>query len=759
MRWLRRLWQSGDLPWLLAVLGFFAVQYRAVVLQGRHWLFGDNAFQNFPWHYYVWDRVRHGGLTAPCREMALGFPLFAEPQAQCFYPLNTALWPIADPFVSFSLKLVLHMLGATVGVFVLARWLGRSALGAAAAALVMCGSSFMVYRVVHAPILFSLAWLPWVVVLYLQVVRTGSRLAFVGLVGCAAMQVLTGHPQLAVYTVLACLISALGVAQQAATSEREGRKRWLRPLAIVAGAYALGLLIGMVQIAPTYELYLYSWRTGMGDIELVRQWGCSLKDLAVNVLAGAEATWKWEKVAFPGTLAWVAVLYGLVAWHDRPTRTLLALILVALLLSWSDGNPLYDVVGYLPVLNRFRAPGRAGVLLALGAALLLGRLVDSVRAGEVSPRKLLWGLLAGLGLMEAVALATTGRPGLGPWVEGDPLGWQLVVLVAAAAGAATLSRSRLQGLASRGPLLMAGAMLVLSAGEFLLIARDINPAFTREEWLQQPNQRIYALAAQQRAPSDGAFVRWRDGLPNNVAIYFHLPQARGFTPMAFPAMDAMNTWLAGPNTPATLAAFGVDWVATDRQRAEAAGLRVVGSAGDWVLCRSPLPAERAYVPEKMIPGDLAVAAALLRDESTDPRQTVAAPAAIIGPEPAYCPGGKVEVMGDAPGRTILRTSTTAPGLVVVPRLWAPFWSATVDGQPTNTLATNMVLLSAVIPAGEHTVAFVWAPEMLRPALVSGLMALLWVVWLVSEWRRKHGAWRRSTAVSGSAEARLPGAAE
>ena len=111
MRWLRRLWHSGDLPWLLAVLGFFALQHRAVVLQGRHWLFGDNAFQNFPWHYFVWDRVRHGGLTAPCREMALGFPLFAEPQAQCFYPLNTALWPIADPFVSFSLKLILHMLG------------------------------------------------------------------------------------------------------------------------------------------------------------------------------------------------------------------------------------------------------------------------------------------------------------------------------------------------------------------------------------------------------------------------------------------------------------------------------------------------------------------------------------------------------------------------------------------------------------------------------------------------------------------------
>lgn len=744
MRWLRRLWHSGDLPWLLAVLGFFALQHRAVVLQGRHWLFGDNAFQNFPWHYFVWDRVRHGGLTAPCREMALGFPLFAEPQAQCFYPLNTALWPIADPFVSFSLKLILHMLGATVGVYVLARWLGRSAMGAAAAALVMCGGSFMVYRVVHAPILFSLAWLPWVVLLYLQTLRTGSRLAFAGLVGCAAMQVLTGHPQLAVYTVLACLIMALGLPT-GSTAGAPGRgMRCVRSLGVIAGAYGLGLLISMVQIAPTYELYLYGWRTGLGDIELVRQWGCSLKDLAVNVLAGAEATWKWEKVAFPGTLAWVALLLGLVAWRERPTRALVALVVVGLLLSWSDGNPLYDAIGYVPVLNRFRAPGRAGVLLALGGALLLAWLVDGVRGGEVPPRKLLWGLLAALGLTEAVALTTTGRLGLGPWVAGDPLGWQLAVLVAVAGTCAV----RLARTPARGALL-AGLLLTLTAGEFLLIARGINPAFTAEEWLQQPDQRIYALAAQKRQADDGAFARWRDGLPNNVAIYFHLPQARGFTPMAFPAMDAMNTWLAGPNTPETLAAFGVDWVATDRERAEAAGLRVVASAGDWVLCRSPLPAERVYIPEEMVPGQLAEAAALLRDETNDPRRTVAAPPAIIGPQPVYCPGGQARLVEDVSGRTVLRTATKAPGLVVVPRLWAPFWSATVDGQPTETLATNMVLLSAVIPAGEHTVTFVWEPEMLRPALVSGLMALLWAVWLVSEYRRTRRA--RQTSAAGPAQ--------
>jgi hypothetical protein len=138
---------------------------------------------------------------------------------------------------------------------------------------------------------------------------------------------------------------------------------------------------------------------------------------------------------------------------------------------------------------------------------------------------------------------------------------------------------------------------------------------------------------------------------------------------------------------------------------------------------------------------------------------VAAPAALVGPEPAFCPGGKAEPLEDAPGRTVVRTSTTAPGLVVVPRLWAPFWSATVDGQPTETLATNMVLLSAVIPAGEHTVVFAWEPEMLRPALVSGLMALLWMVWLLSEYGRRRPAGRPSSVVPEREEGRSAEGAE
>ena len=184
----------NDAAWIAGVLAFFAIQYRATVFLGRHWLFGDNSFQNFPWHYFVWDRVRHGGLADPCLEMSLGFPLLAEPQVQALYPFNTALWPIDDPFVSFTLKLLLHMLAATIGMYVLARQLGRSPMASAAAAIVLGGSSFMVYRIVHAPLLFGLAWLPWIVLLFMRARLHGSRPAFVGLVGCCAMQVLSGQP-------------------------------------------------------------------------------------------------------------------------------------------------------------------------------------------------------------------------------------------------------------------------------------------------------------------------------------------------------------------------------------------------------------------------------------------------------------------------------------------------------------------------------------------------------------------------------------
>ncbi|MGE5531602.1 MAG: YfhO family protein [Bacteroidota bacterium] len=727
----RRWWRNPDVGGLAVTLAFFAVMYRQAIFGGRHWLFGDNASYNFPCQFFVFDRFRHGGLTSPCLEMGLGFPLYAEPQAQCFYPLNTAFWPLADPLTGFTLKMLLHMLLATIGMYCLARSLGRKSLGATAAAVVMCGGSFMVYRVIHAPILFALAWLPWVVLLYLKALRKGSVLAFAGMIGCTAMQILSGHPQLSIYTAFACII--LGAGTEPLAGESAWRHRG-RIIGLVAGGYLGGALLATVQLAPTYELYLYGPRTAGADLGLMRQWGCSLRDLAVDVLGRAEAQYKWEKVAFPGSLAWVAIVCALFNLRHKPTRALLGLVLVGLIVSWSDTNPLYDILAYVPVINRFRASGRIGVLIILGAGLLLAQLLDDLPRERM--KSALWSAAAVLGLFELVALATTGRIGLGPWVSADPVGWQLPALLLSLAGLGAA------GLMPRLRPALPAILLLLTAAELLIFANGVNPAMTRQEWEQHPDQQVYRQAAVRCRETGGAFVRWRDGLPNNVSIVYGVPQARAYTPMASPALDLMNTLLFGPNTQAALAAYGVKWVATDEATARQQGLQVVDHVDKWVLAKNPLTVTTAYFPRELVPGELAAVAAAVADPAADLRDTAVVSPMVVGAQPVMTGGGEAKVLEETLTRIVVKTTTTQPNLLILTRLWTPNWRATVDGKPTEPETANAILMCVTVPAGEHTVELSYNSDMLRPAAVSLLLALLWIVWLITEIRRRRQALAR-----------------
>lgn len=718
------LW--NDAAWIAVVLAFFAIQYRATVFLGRHWLFGDNSFQNFPWHYFVWDRVRHGGLADPCLEMSLGFPLLAEPQVQALYLFNTALWPIADPFVSFTLKLLLHMLAATIGMYVLARQLGRSPMASAAAAIVLGGGSFMVYRIVHAPLLFGLAWLPWIVLLFMRARLHGSRLAFIGLVGCCAMQVLSGQPQMAVYTFIAAVVITAG---RRADADGESLLRWwAHTLGLITCGYIGGLIIAMVQVSPSYELYLYGPRAQAMDPNLARQFGCSLKDLAVNFLANATADWKFEKVAFPGSIAWVAIVAAF--WRrDRLGRALLILVGLGLLLSWSDTNPLYDVITHLPIVSKLRAPGRYGLLIAIGGALLLAYLVDDIRQRRV--RRPMLAVLGAIILLQAVALMTSHRLGLGPFTVDDPLGWQAPILLAA------LLASAVAALRPHLTPALPPALLVLAAVELVLFGVTEQPAVTKQEWLDAPDQRIYQVAAEHAAEAPGAFVRWRDGLPSNVSIYYGIPQTRCHTPMAAGELEALHTYFYGPNRPSLLAAFGVRWVATDDELARAEGLKPVERVGRWLLCENPEEPLRAYIPTELIPGDFPTAMQVLRDRRADPRRTVVVPPDIIGSEPISCPEGEAEVLEDSPGRMVVRTRVAQPGLLVVTRLWTPHWSASVDGQSMPTTRAYSYLLATPVTPGEHTVVLDYQMPLVEVAGVSIAATLGWFVWLLIELRRRR----------------------
>jgi hypothetical protein len=107
-------------------------------------------------------------------------------------------------------------------------------------------------------------------------------------------------------------------------------------------------------------------------------------------------------------------------------------------------------------------------------------------------------------------------------------------------------------------------------------------------------------------------------------------------------------------------------------------------------------------------------------------------------KPADFPAGSgnVEVFARHADRLVLRTDAAAPATLVISRLFAPGWRASVDGEPTPIARANEALMALRVPAGAHEVALEYAPRSVRIGLVVTIVSLLlWLTLLVVPSRR------------------------
>lgn len=73
-------------------------------------------------------------------------------------------------------------------------------------------------------------------------------------------------------------------------------------------------------------------------------------------------------------------------------------------------------------------------------------------------------------------------------------------------------------------------------------------------------------------------------------------------------------------------------------------------------------------------------------------------------------------------------SLSAPGIIVLSDVYYPGWRAIVNGEREEpVLEVNTFLRGVALPAGEHTIRFVYRPTWLIPAVVITLLAL--VIWM------------------------------
>ncbi|MEW5960822.1 MAG: YfhO family protein, partial [Chloroflexota bacterium] len=97
------------------------------------------------------------------------------------------------------------------------------------------------------------------------------------------------------------------------------------------------------------------------------------------------------------------------------------------------------------------------------------------------------------------------------------------------------------------------------------------------------------------------------------------------------------------------------------------------------------------------------------------------------------PASTLAILQYGTGAVTIAVDADQSGYLVLPDAYYPGWQATVDGRPEPIRRANYAFRAVYVPAGRHTVHFVFDPPIWKIGLgVSGLTLLVLVIW--SGWR-------------------------
>jgi len=749
-------------------------------LRHRRETFYDDVLLGFfmPEKHGLAKLLRAGFLPTWLDNQYGGEPFIANIQHAVLYPGNLPFW-LLPTSTALEVVTALHIALAGIGMWAYCRLGLRTGRWAAAMGALAFG--FGAVTLHHINLMNQLqviAWMP-LVLLFGHLALERGRPRFVLLTGVTVgLQLLAGHPEEWLYTLLA--LAAYGLAWTLAAAPRAWPRRAAAAALRLAGAMVAFVLLFAWQLLPTLLLQRYSWRTGptfdeQYELPARLAFNALLPDFG-NVLFG-------ENVAFIGLVA--LVLAGLGIWAG-PRRLgwvrawMLALSLLGIVMALGDQTPLYRLAAAnIGVVNELRVPSRWLLLfsfpMAAAAAIGTDVLLDA-DVGDL-PRRALRGLggLAVVGLVLGFALVVGGYS---DWADSRRY-WALAAVVGAvawlAAGFRRVPRAAvallLLGVTAfelqqarpaaeyhqlvpnvvydqPGPVM---ERLGRERGRYVSIAWDradtrdqrlsvampagYNPRMRRlylEAWPRRLAARPaweYATNAETISGRDGGLLPLRD----YNEFFAAAVNSKGRL-TAGVTVEAPSVW----GWPA-LDLLGVRWFVTvglppDQIRVmERHGFRIV-ERDAWFLLweRQAPPLARMQYDVDVVPDAGERVARLRAGYPLLERAIVERPVEGLA-RPSAPP--QVQVQEREQTRVRVSVRGDADGLLVLADPWYPQWRVRVDGRPAELLRVDHAFRGVRVPAGSHEVVFSYEDRAMRLgvglALATGLaLAGAWA------WRRR-----------------------
>ena len=383
-----------------------------------------------------------------------GKPNLGAMVPQQFYPLATLVAMHPTPRVySWWIVARLFIAGFFAALFVRLFFASRWAAIGGGIATMFTGYFLLYYDMPHLSVEVELPMLLWATEIVSRKV-TARRIAALG--AAVGLDVLGGFPE---STALAFTAAGLYAILRLASLPGDRGKR----IVALVGAYAVGILLGSIELIPFMELLPLSLNFhGASSGQGLLFDGAWRNGLLTELIPRAFGGGPWQSIFVNGGHSGVRGFFGVSgfllgmialssAWLRRDSRTDVVTFLAAgaaYLIFKRFGNVLVNWTGATPVLVQVQFVKYEEAVLGVFVALLVGFGIGYLRerrAGETS----IWiGFAATISLLTLLFLSTRGTIPVGPlaiiypWSLALGLGFLFLLALAAAGVRATSPRLR-----------------------------------------------------------------------------------------------------------------------------------------------------------------------------------------------------------------------------------------------------------------------------------------------------------------------------
>lgn len=409
---------GGPWPWIGGIVATIVLVFHDLLFGGKVSLFRDHLMVYLPREASFRTALLEGTIPLWDPLFLGGQPFAANPGRQVFYPPHL-ISLVGSLATGYNLFLVVHMVVAAVGMFVLLRFAGTRSSTATFGAMTLALSGYGLSLFHLLPILTTVCWMPWIARYTEGFLRTRRAREFLGAALALGLLALSGDPVQAAST--GALMVGWSIARQDWQRRADAMKAFPGDLAGVLGIGGSAILLASAQILPGFDFVRDTARSSGLTFELVSHWSFP-PERVLELLFPAV----FDQIApgrlYPdtngaglmvsihiGIVACVLILAGFAA-RLRGAGWLAATVVLTGIAAAGSHTPLLRFFYDLGLFTSLRYPVKFLIptiaLLIFWSAIVLERLRD----GDVRLRRIVVGISAAVVLVSGGFL--TSRDGL-----------------------------------------------------------------------------------------------------------------------------------------------------------------------------------------------------------------------------------------------------------------------------------------------------------------------------------------------------------